>query len=584
MDKPKTGILAGIRKYGKNYLYAMIVAALMAVVGNIATLLGPNQLSRITNLISKGLRGSIDLQAIGQIVLVLAIIYAVGAIMSYGQGYIMATVSQAFTRDLRNNVSHKINRLPLTYFDEHDEGDTLSRVTNDLDTFGQSLNQSLGTLISSVVLIVGSIIMMTYTNWILSLTAVVSAVLGMTITVLLLRKSQGYFTSQQQQLAEVSGYVEEIYSGHEVVKLYNDTDNAVKTFTSLNTKLYNSVWKSQFLSGIMQPLMTFIGNLGYVAVSVVGALLVLNGMASIGVIVAFMVFVRIFTQPLSQITQAFSSLQSAQAAFRRVLDFLDEDEASTDEQGVATIERASGKIDFDHVNFEYEPGEPIIKDFSAHVKPGQKVAIVGPTGAGKTTLISLLMKFYQYQGGTIKLDDQDIANLSAADVRSQFDMVLQDAWLFEDTVMANLKYNQPDIPDETVYKATEVVGLDHFIKTLPDGYDTVLDDSVSLSVGQKQLMTIARALVRNKPMLILDEATSSVDTRTEEQLQKAMDVLTKGRTSLVIAHRLSTIKNADNILVLNYGEVIESGTHDELIAADGFYANLYNSQFESLTA
>ena len=429
MDKPKTGILAGIRKYGKNYLYAMIVAALMAVVGNIATLLGPNQLSRITNLISKGLRGSIDLQAIGQIVLVLAIIYAVGAIMSYGQGYIMATVSQAFTRDLRNNVSHKINRLPLTYFDEHDEGDTLSRVTNDLDTFGQSLNQSLGTLISSVVLIVGSIIMMTYTNWILSLTAVVSAVLGMTITVLLLRKSQGYFTSQQQQLAEVSGYVEEIYSGHEVVKLYNDTDNAVKTFTSLNTKLYNSVWKSQFLSGIMQPLMTFIGNFGYVAVSVVGALLVLNGTASIGVIVAFMVFVRIFTQPLSQITQAFSSLQSAQAAFRRVLDFLDEDEASTDEQGVATIERASGKIDFDHVNFEYEPGEPIIKDFSAHVKPGQKVAIVGPTGAGKTTLISLLMKFYQYQGGTIKLDDQDIANLSAANVRSQFDMVLQDAWL-----------------------------------------------------------------------------------------------------------------------------------------------------------
>ncbi|KRN28646.1 ABC transporter ATP-binding protein [Lactobacillus selangorensis] len=583
MEKQHTSIVAGIKKYGQPYLRMMVIAIILAILGSLATLIGPNQLSKITNLITAGLHGSINLTKIGAIVLLLAIVYLVGAFFSYGQGYLMATVSQKFTQDLRTKISHKINQLPLSYFDTHDEGDTLSRVTNDLDTFGQSLNQSLGTLVSSLVLIVGTIIMMTFTNWIMSVTAIIAAALGMIGTMWLLSHSQQYFTAQQNQLADVSGFVEEVYSGQAVVKTYNDKQHARDTFVHLNTNLYNSVWKSQFLSGIMQPLMTFIGNFAYVAVAVVGALLVLNHTITIGVVVAFIVYVKIFTQPLSQVTQAFASLQSAQAALRRVFEFLDE----PDEKEAASTEHLNdvkGQIDFDDVSFGYNKGTQIIKDFSAHIKPGQKVAIVGPTGSGKTTLISLLMGFYPFNQGSIKIDGIDTHNVPKTEIRDQFDMVLQDTWLFEDTIMNNLKYNQPEIDDERVYAAAKAVGIDHFIKTLPNGYDTVLNDSVSLSVGQKQLLTIARALVRNKPMLILDEATSSVDTRTEEQLQQAMDVLTKGRTSLVIAHRLSTIKNADNILVLKDGQLIESGTHDQLMSQNGFYANLYNSQFESLTA
>ncbi len=576
-------LIPGIKKYGHPYLTSLILAIGLAILGNLATLIGPNQLSKITNMITAGLRGSMDTNGILKIVLFLAIIYGIGAIMSYGQGFIMANVSQNFTRDLRTKISLKINNLPISYFDTHNEGDTLSRVTNDLDTFGQALNQSLGTLVSSFVLIVGAIIMMTWSNWILSLTAVLSAGVGMVVIDLLLSHSQKYFIAQQKQLAEISSFVEESYSGHEVIKTYNNTKDIKNTFSKTNNNLQKSVLKAQFLSGIMQPFMNFIGNFGYVAVSIVGALLVLNGSITIGTVVAFMVYVRIFTQPLGQITQAFSGMQSAEAALERVFEFLDEPEQSKN-KAINKIDRAEGKIDFEQVSFGYNSENKIISNFSATINPGQKVAIVGPTGAGKTTILSLLMGYYKQQSGTIKIDDIDTATLATENVRDQFDMVLQDTWLFEGTIMENLKYNDSSITDEQVIEAAKAVGVDHLIRTLADGYNTILNSAVSISVGQKQLLTIARALVRNRPILILDEATSSVDTRTEEQLQKAMDLLTKGRTSLVIAHRLSTIKNSDNILVLNHGKIIESGNHQALMNQNGFYANLYNSQFDKLTA
>lgn len=576
-------LIPGIKKYGHPYLTSLILAIGLAILGNLATLIGPNQLSKITNMITAGLRGSMDTNGILKIVLFLAIIYGIGAIMSYGQGFIMANVSQNFTRDLRTKISLKINNLPISYFDTHNEGDTLSRVTNDLDTFGQALNQSLGTLVSSFVLIVGAIIMMTWSNWILSLTAVLSAGVGMVVIALLLSHSQKYFIAQQKQLAEISSFVEESYSGHEVIKTYNNTKDIKNTFSKTNNNLQKSVLKAQFLSGIMQPFMNFIGNFGYVAVSIVGALLVLNGSITIGTVVAFMVYVRIFTQPLGQITQAFSGMQSAEAALERVFEFLDEPEQSKN-KAINKIDRAEGKIDFEQVSFGYNSENKIISNFSATINPGQKVAIVGPTGAGKTTILSLLMGYYKQQSGTIKIDDIDTATLATENVRDQFDIVLQDTWLFEGTIMENIKYNDSSITDEQVIEAAKAVGVDHLIRTLADGYNTILNSAVSISVGQKQLLTIARALVRNRPILILDEATSSVDTRTEEQLQKAMDLLTKGRTSLVIAHRLSTIKNSDNILVLNHGKIIESGNHQALMNQNGFYANLYNSQFDKLTA
>lgn len=576
-------LIPGIKKYGHPYLTSLILAIGLAILGNLATLIGPNQLSKITNMITAGLRGSMDTNGILKIVLFLAIIYGIGAIMSYGQGFIMANVSQNFTRDLRTKISLKINNLPISYFDTHNEGDTLSRVTNDLDTFGQALNQSLGTLVSSFVLIVGAIIMMTWSNWILSLTAVLSAGVGMVVIDLLLSHSQKYFIAQQKQLAEISSFVEESYSGHEVIKTYNNTKDIKNTFSKTNNNLQKSVLKAQFLSGIMQPFMNFIGNFGYVAVSIVGALLVLNGSITIGTVVAFMVYVRIFTQPLGQITQAFSGMQSAEAALERVFEFLDEPEQSKN-KAINKIDRAEGKIDFEQVSFGYNSENKIISNFSATINPGQKVAIVGPTGAGKTTILSLLMGYYKQQSGTIKIDDIDTATLATENVRDQFDIVLQDTWLFEGTIMENIKYNDSSITDEQVIEAAKAVGVDHLIRTLADGYNTILNSAVSISVGQKQLLTIARALVRNRPILILDEATSSVDTRTEEQLQKAMDLLTKGRTSLVIAHRLSTIKNSDNILVLNHGKIIESGNHQALMNQNGFYANLYNSQFDKLTA
>lgn len=572
-------VLDGIKKYGSEYFVPLIIAVIFAMAGSILTIIGPNQLSKITDLITKGLIGNINLTKVMQIVTMLSIIYIVAAVLSYGQGFIMATITQKFTQKLRTKITEKINNLPLQYFDTHNEGDTLSRVTNDLDTVGQSLNQSLGILVSAITLLIGSIVMMFTTNSTLGITAVLSVLFGFVLTIFLIGRSQKYFNNQQNKLADVSSYLEEIYSGHDVVKAYNYTNQAKVEFEELNDDLQENVWKSQFLSGIMQPLMNFIGNFGYVMVSVVGAILVLNGHITIGVIVAFMIYVRLFTQPLSQITQAFASLQSAQAAMKRVFVFLNEDEVVDDQNKKEGISSTKGNVEFDNVEFGYLPGQKIIKNFSLKAQAGQKVAIVGPTGSGKTTTVNLLMRFYDINSGKIMIDGVDIKDMKRSEVRNQFDMVLQEAWLFEDTVRNNLVYNQANVTDEQIKSATKAVGLDHFIETLPKGYDTILDDSVSLSVGQKQLLTIARALIRNAPMLILDEATSSVDTRTEEQIQKAMDVLMTNRTSFVIAHRLSTIKNADLILVVKDGEIIERGTHDELMLANGFYSNMYNSQF-----
>lgn len=572
-------VLDGIKKYGSEYIVPLIIAVVFAMAGSIFTIIGPDKLSEITDLITKGLVGSIDLTKVMKIVTTLAIIYVAAAVLSYGQGFIMATITQKFTQKLRTKITEKINNLPLQYFDTHNEGDTLSRVTNDLDTVGQSLNQSLGILVSAVTLLIGSIVMMFTTNATLGLTAVLSVLLGFALTIFLITKSQKYFYNQQNKLADVSSYLEEIYSGHDVVKTYNYTGQAKTEFEALNNDLQDNVWKSQFLSGIMQPLMNFIGNFGYVMVSVVGAILVLNGHITIGIIVAFMIYVRLFTQPLSQITQAFTSLQSAQAAMQRVFGFLNEAEVVDDKNKQQSISGTKGNVEFDNVEFGYQTDKKIIKNFSLKAQAGQKVAIVGPTGSGKTTTVNLLMRFYDMDSGQITIDGVDITKMKRSEVRNQFDMVLQEAWLFDDTVRNNLVYNQTNVTDEQIKAATKAVGLDHFIETLPQGYDTVLDDSVSLSVGQKQLLTIARALIRNAPMLILDEATSSVDTRTEEQIQKAMDVLMKGRTSFVIAHRLSTIKNSDLILVVKDGQIIERGTHDELMSANGFYANMYNSQF-----
>lgn len=572
-------VLDGIKKYGSEYFVPLIIAVIFAMAGSILTIIGPNQLSKITDLITKGLIGNINLTKVMQIVTMLSIIYIVAAVLSYGQGFIMATITQKFTQKLRTKITEKINNLPLQYFDTHNEGDTLSRVTNDLDTVGQSLNQSLGILVSAITLLIGSIVMMFTTNSTLGITAVLSVLFGFALTIFLIGRSQKYFNNQQNKLADVSSYLEEIYSGHDVVKTYNYTNQAKVEFEELNDDLQENVWKSQFLSGIMQPLMNFIGNFGYVMVSVVGAILVLNGHITIGVIVAFMIYVRLFTQPLSQITQAFASLQSAQAAMKRVFGFLNEDEVVDDQNKKEGISGTKGNVEFDNVEFGYLPGQKIIKNFSLKAQAGQKVAIVGPTGSGKTTTVNLLMRFYDINSGKIMIDGVDIKDMKRSEVRNQFDMVLQEAWLFEDTVRNNLVYNQANVTDEQIKSATKAVGLDHFIETLPKGYDTILDDSVSLSVGQKQLLTIARALIRNAPMLILDEATSSVDTRTEEQIQKAMDVLMTNRTSFVIAHRLSTIKNADLILVVKDGEIIERGTHDELMLANGFYSNMYNSQF-----
>ncbi|MBY9079779.1 ABC transporter ATP-binding protein [Paenibacillus sp. HN-1] len=575
------GTWSKLLRYCRNHIPVVLIAVLSAAAGTVLTLLGPDQLSEMTDLITQGIATGIDLDAVASIGFFLVIIYGISAVLSLSQGLIMSSVTQKVSKRLRSDLSHKMNRLPISYYNKSTTGDILSRVTNDVDTIGQALNQSVGTLVTALSLFVGSIVMMLKTNWIMAATAVVATIIGFGLMAVIMKKSQKYFQSQQEYLGKINGHVEEVYTGHTVVKAYNAEAQMRGAFEDLNHNLKNSVFKAQFLSGMMMPIMMFIGNLGFVAVCVVGAILATNGDISFGVIVAFMMYVRFFTQPLSQIAQAAQSLQSASAAGKRVFEFLEAEEMADESRKTVQLEAATGKVKFEHVQFAYEGTDhPVIKDFSTEVHPGQKIAIVGPTGAGKTTLVNLLIRFNELTGGEIYIDDTPISSLTRENIHDQFCMVLQDTWLFEGTIRENLVYNQTGITDQDIQDACKSVGLHHFIQTLSAGYDTVLNDKVNLSAGQKQQLTIARAMLKNAPMLILDEATSSVDTRTELLIQQAMDRLMEGRTSFVIAHRLSTIKNADVILVLKDGDILESGSHNELLAKNGFYAELYNSQFE----
>ena len=524
-----------------------------------------------------------DLEKIKNITILLASLYIISALFNYFESIAMTEAANRFAQKLRTSISTKINKLPLKYFDAHSTGDILSRITNDIDTIAQSMNESLSTLVSATALLLGTIIMMFVTNWILAITAILSSLFGFIFMFLVLGKSQKYFTERQVELGNLNGHIEEVYSGINVVKVYNGTEEANKKFDELNKKLYNANRKSQFLSGLMPSMMQFIGNFGYVAVCIVGALLTMNGNITFGVIVAFITYVRLFSSPLSQLAQATARLQSTAAASERVYEFLDEKEMSNQKEITKVLgkEQAAGKIEFKNVVFKYDGNEkPTIKNFTASAKPGQKIAIVGPTGAGKTTLVNLLMKFYEINSGNIIIDGTSINDLSRENIHTLFTMVLQDTWLFNGTIKENIVYNQQNISDDKIKEVCKTIGLDHFIKTLPEGYNTELSDNESISAGQKQLLTIARGMIEDAPFLILDEATSNVDTRTEELVQKAMDKLMQGRTSFIIAHRLSTIKNADLILVMNEGDIIEQGNHEELLKKNGFYANLYNSQFD----
>ncbi len=568
--------------YCKQYMTAFVIAIGCAIIGTILQLLGPDKLSEITTYIEQGLvTGDIALDSIFKVGIVLVCFYAASWILSTTQHWVMATITQRVSKNMRKDISHKINRLPMWYYNRNSTGDVLSRVTNDVDTIGQSFNQSVGNLISQIVLFAGSLIMMFITNWIMAITAVLATVFGFVFMMAIMGKSQKYFVRQQRCLGAINGHIEEIYAGHTVVKAYNGEAQAIKTFDELNSSLRDSAFKAHCLSGLMMPFMTFIGNFAYVAVCIVGGTLALNGTIDFSVIVAFVLYVRYFTQPLSQIAQSMQTLQSAAAAGERVFEFLEAEEMEDESAKSQKLENVKGSVEFDHVKFGYEDTDKtVIHDFSAVAKPGQKIAIVGPTGAGKTTIVNLLMRFHEIQSGEIRIDGVSTKDVKREDIHNQFCMVLQDTWLFEGTVRENLVYSTPNVTDEKIEEACKAVGLHHFIKTLSKGYDTVLSDQVNLSQGQKQQLTIARAMIADKPMLILDEATSSVDTRTELKIQEAMDKLMHGRTSFVIAHRLSTIKNSDLILVMKEGDIIESGNHEDLLAKGGFYAELYNSQFE----
>ncbi|MBQ3566942.1 MAG: ABC transporter ATP-binding protein [Oscillospiraceae bacterium] len=582
-EKPKDmkKSFASLVSYSKAYVPAVVAALVLAVVGTVFSIIGPNKLKDLTNLVTEGFMTGIDMPAVEKIAYTLVILYGLSSIFSYVQGFIMTTVTNRVTQKLRTSISQKINKVPLNYFNKTSFGDVLSRVTNDIDMIGQTLNMSIGTLVTSVTMFVGSLIMMLYTNWIMTLAAVGATVIGFVIMGLVMGTSQKYFIRQQNDLGTLNGQIEEVYTGHNVVKVYNNTENVVADFDSVNNRLYESAWKSQFLSGIMMPAMNFIGNLGYVAVCIIGAVLVMDGKIDFGVIVAFMIYIRLFTNPLSQIAQAATQLQTTAAASERIFELLDEEEMSDESKKTKRLENAKGDIEFKNVKFGYVPEKIIINNFSARAKAGQKIAIVGPTGAGKTTMVNLLMRFYELNGGEIYIDGVPTSQLTRENIHDLFCMVLQDTWLFEGTIRENIVYSKQGVTDDEIKTACKAVGIDRFIRTLPNGYDTVLNDKANLSAGQKQLITIARAMIDNKPLLILDEATSSVDTRTEIQIQKAMDNLTVGRTSFVIAHRLSTIKNADLILVMRDGDIVESGNHDQLLEKGGFYAELYNSQFEN---
>ena len=585
-NENKTSLKVSLGKlfnYIKKYLPLIIPALILAVISSIFSIIGPDKLSDITDTITKGLMTGIDLDKVKDIGIFLIIIYSLGAIFSYIQGFIMAIVTNRCANSLRNEISLKINKLPLKYFDKNSYGDVLSRVTNDVDTIAQTLNQSLGNLVSSITLFLGALIMMFVTDVTMAFTAIGASIIGFIIMGLILKNSQKYFNEQQKQLGELNGHIEEVYGGHNIIKVYNAMDLEEKKFDEINEKLYKSNRKSQFLSGLMPPIMSFIGNFGYVAVCVVGALLVIDNKISFGVIVAFMIYIRLFTNPLTQIAQAMTSLQSTGAASYRVFTFLEEEEMSEEKDAkVLKKEDAKGNIEFKNIEFGYDVDKIIIKNFSLKAKEGNKIAIVGPTGAGKTTMVNLLMKFYDIKKGDILIDGISIHDLTRKNVHDLFTMVLQDTWVFNGTITENIKYNNENIKDEKVKEVCKIVGLDHYIKSLSKGYDTVLNEIESLSGGQKQLLTIARAMLEDKPFLILDEATSSVDTRTEELVQNAMDKLTHGKTSFIIAHRLSTIKNADVILVMKEGSIIEQGNHKELLKKKGFYAELYNSQFEKM--
>ena len=562
------------------YRAPFLAALVIACVGTVLTLAGPNIISDVTDLIEKGLYGPMDLDGIVSLCLILIALYAVSAALTFVQQYIMTTISQRTASNFRRDISRKINRLPLRYFDSNTTGDVMSRVTNDVDTLGQSMNQSISTMATAITLLGGSVIMMLYTNVTMAVTAILSSIVGFAFMAVVMDRSQKYFERQQHDLGEMNGHVEEMYSGHLVMKAYGGEAAAKQEFDGINDSLYRSGFMSQFLGGMMMPFMNFIGNFGYVMVCIVGALLCIDGRISFGVIVAFMIYVRLFTQPLTQISQAVVSMQSVAAAAERVFEFLDEPEMDDESGKSVKLDEVQGHVEFRDVHFGYSPDKEIIHGFSAEVLPGQKVAIVGPTGAGKTTMVNLLMRFYEVGSGDILIDGVSTRDMRREDVHDLFCMVLQDTWLFEGTIGENIVYSKEGVTDERLDEVCKAVGLYHYIQTLPDKYDTVLGDNANLSAGQRQQVTIARAMVDGSPLLILDEATSSVDTRTERVIQDAMDRLTENRTSFVIAHRLSTIRNSDLILVMRDGNIVEQGTHDELLSAGGFYADLYNSQFD----
>ena len=594
VEKPQDfgGVMKKLVHFCRHYIPAIIVALVLGAIGTVCQIVGPDKLKDMTNEIAKGLPalvngkpvlGAIDMDAVTHIAWLLVALYVGYAVLCYVQSWMMANVTQRTAQELREAISVKINKLPLKYFDKVSYGDVLSRITNDVDAIGQTLGQSVGSLITSVTLFVGALIMMFYNNVIMTVCAIASSLVGLLIMGAIMKVSQKYFSRQQIALGDVNGHVEEMYAGHTVVKAYCGEADSIRAFEKYNGDLYDSGWKSQFLSGLMMPVMNFVGNFGYVVVCVVGAVLAMDGKIEFGVIVAFMMYIRLFTQPLSQFAQAFQNLQRCAAASERVFSFLEEPEMAdeSDKQALLGVngKPVRGDVEFSHVKFGYDPSKTIINDFSASVKSGQKVAIVGPTGAGKTTMVNLLMRFYEISGGSIAIDGVDTKSVPRWNVHDQFSMVLQDTWVFRGTVRENIAYSKPGVTDKQIEDACKAVGLHHYIMSLPNGYDTVLDDKATLSQGQKQLLTIARAMVEDAPILILDEATSSVDTRTEELIQKAMDALTVDRTSFVIAHRLSTIRDADMILVMNHGDIVESGTHEELLAKGGFYADIYNSQF-----